>query len=68
MIKNKYYRAFIVNDNKLETMIIDGYYKREARDKIASFYFSSNKIVDISKFYIFLIRVERVNGDYVDME
>ncbi len=67
-MKNKIYKAFIINDNDLDIMIIDGYSKRDARKKLTSFYFKNNRVKDYKKFYIFLVRVDYIDGNYIDLE
>lgn len=67
-MKNKNYKAFIINETEFETMIISGYCKKDVRDKIIAFYIKCNRIKDYKKFYVFLVRVDYINGDYIDLE
>lgn len=68
MKKTNLYKMFIINDTEFEFMITSGYCKKEVKNKFTSFYFKNNKIKDINKFYIFLIKVDYIDGDYVDLE
>ncbi|MBQ9024430.1 MAG: hypothetical protein IJ105_04335 [Bacilli bacterium] len=64
----KKYRAYIVNDKKLDIMLIDGVNKNDVRDKIKILYFKTDRVKDYRKFKVFVVRVVSINSEYIDME
>lgn len=67
-MRKKIYRATIINNGKVDTMLVDGYNKPSVRKKLTDFFMKNNQIEDFTKFDIFLKRVVEIDGEYYDAE
>ena len=68
MKKEINYRAYIINDHSVETMIVSGINKSSTIKRLTDFYIKSNKILDFKRFRIFLVRVYFDGKDYIELE
>lgn len=67
-MKRKTYRATIVNNDKVTTMLVGGYNKKSVKKELTDFFMKTNQIKDFRKFEIYLTQVEYVNGEYLNIE
>lgn len=67
-MKRKTYRATIVNNNKVTTMLVGGYNKKSVKKELTDFFMKTNQIKDFRKFEIYLTQVEYINGEYLNIE
>lgn len=67
-MKKKIYRATVVNDGHITTMLVGGYNKRSVKKELTDFFMKINQIKDYRKFEIYLTQVIYINGDYFDVE
>lgn len=67
-MKRKTYRATVVNDGHVTTMIVGGYSKKSVTKELTDFFMKTNQIKDYRKFEIYLKQVVYINGDYVDVK
>lgn len=67
-MKRKMYRATVINNGKVETMIVSGYNKPSVKKELTDFFIKTNQIKDYRKFSIYLTRVRYINGDYIEVE
>lgn len=67
-MKRKTYRATIVNNGSVTTMLVGGYNKKSVTKELTDFFMKTKQIKDFRKFEIYLKQVVYVNGDYVDVE
>ena len=64
-MKRKMYRATVINNGKVENMIVSGYNKPSVKKELTDFFIKTNQIKDYRKFSIYLTRVRYINGDYM---
>ncbi len=67
-MKRKTYRATVVNNDKVTTMLVGGYNKKSVKKELTDFFMKTNQIKDFRKFEIYLTQVEYVNGEYLNIE
>lgn len=67
-MKRKTYRATIVNNDKVTTMLVGGYNKKSVKKELTDFFMKTNQIKDFRKFEIYLTQVEYINGEYFNIE
>ena len=67
-MKRKTYRATIVNNDKVTTMLVGGYNKKSVKKELTDFFMKTNQIKDFRKFEIYLTQVEYINGEYLNIE
>jgi len=67
-MKRKTYRATIVNNDKVTTMLVGGYNKKSVKKELTDFFMKTNEIKDFKKFEIYLTQVEYINGEYLNIE
>jgi len=67
-MKRKTYRATIVNNDKVTTMLVGGYNKKSVKKELTDFFMKTNQIKDFKKFEIYLTQVEYINGEYLNIE
>lgn len=63
----KTYRAIIEINNEIITMIVKGRNRLYLKRSIIDFYKKINMIKDVKDIQIILVRVERYNGDYIEV-
>ncbi len=67
-MKRKTYRATIVNNGKVTTMLVGGYNKKSVKKEVTDFFMKTKQIEDFRKFEVYLTEVIYINGDYYDAE
>lgn len=67
-MKRKTYRAVIINDGNVITMLVGGYNKKSVKKELTDFFMKTKQIKDFRKFEIYLKQVIYVGGDYFDVE
>ena len=67
-MKRKTYRATIINNGHVITMLVGGYNKPSVKKQLTDFFIKTNQIKDFRKFDIYLKQVIYIDGDYVEVE
>lgn len=67
-MKRKTYRAVIINDGNVITMLVGGYNKKSVKKELTDFFMKTKQIKDFRKFEIYLKQVVYVGGEYLDIE
>ena len=67
-MKRKTYRATIINNGKVTTMIVGGYNKPSVKKELTDFFIKMGQIKDYKKFAIYLTIVRYINGNYIEVE
>ena len=67
-MKRKIYRATIINNGRVITMLVGGYNKPSVKKELTDFFIKTNQIKDYTKFEIYLKQVVYIDGNYVEVE
>lgn len=67
-MKKRTYRAVIINNGHVITMLVSGYNKKSVKKDLIDFFIKIKQITDFKKFEIYLTQVEYKNGDYINVE
>lgn len=67
-MKRKTYRAVIINDGNVITMLVGGYNKKSVKKELTDFFMKTKQIKDFRKFEVYLKQVIYVGGEYLDIE
>lgn len=67
-MKRRTYRATVVNNDKVTTMLVGGYNKKSVKKELTDFFMKTNQIKDFRKFEIYLTQVKYINGEYLNIE
>ena len=67
-MKRKTYRATIINNGRVITMLVGGYNKLSVKKELTDFFIKTKQMEDYRKFEIYLKQVIYIDGDYVEVE
>lgn len=67
-MKRKTYRATIINNGRVITMLVGGYNKPSVQKELTDFFIKTKQMEDYRKFEIYLKQVIYIDGDYVEVE
>ena len=67
-MKRKTYKATIINNGHVITMLVGGYNKPSVKKELTDFFIKTKQMEDYRKFEIYLKQVIYIDGDYVEVE